>query len=121
MDSDAAHRMKESNPSDDNSLDVTLLPQNISDNMLFHPNADLVVEWNHERNEVPELLASHGVTLELWQKWFDQMEGSNRKCGFEDFDDTVSTRLASHSFPFFAFQFHSSLCTFVGGKNKRHF
>jgi hypothetical protein len=74
MDSDAAHGTKESNPSDDNILNVSLLPQNIADNMLFRPNADFIVEWNHERNEVPELLVSHGVTLELWQKWFDQME-----------------------------------------------
>jgi hypothetical protein len=73
MNSDAAHETKESNPSDDNSLNVTLLPQNISENMLFQPNADFILEWNHERNKVPELLVSHGVPIELWQKLFDQV------------------------------------------------
>ena len=73
MNSNAVCGLNESNPSDTKCLDVTLLPQNISDGMLLNPKEYFTVEWNHERNKVPDLLESHGVPLELWQKWFDQV------------------------------------------------
>jgi hypothetical protein len=74
MNSDAVHRWSRNNPIDDNELGFVLLPQKIPDGMLIYPNADFIIEWNHERNEIPDLLNSHGVTLELWQQWFDRVD-----------------------------------------------
>ena len=46
MNSIAVCRLSRSNPSDTKCLDVTLLPQNISDGMLLNPKEDFTVEWN---------------------------------------------------------------------------
>jgi hypothetical protein len=52
---------------------IKVEPQNMVNNSYFVPGRNFKVEFEHERHEVPSFLQHHGITLHLWQSWFDKM------------------------------------------------